>query len=52
MVPKISNETNISQCYTAKQNKQKKIMSTHPYNGPSFPIADTIMTLLAVSSQT
>ena len=25
---------------------------THPYRGPSLPMADTIMTLLAVSSHT
>lgn len=28
------------------------VTDTHPYKGPSLPIAETMMTLLAVSSQT
>ena len=32
--------------------KLKNKCSTHPYSGPSLPMADTMITLLAVSSQT
>jgi len=30
----------------------QSMQTTNPYSGPSFPIADTMMTLLAVNSHT